>query len=277
VAFNGDNFLVVWRSYGPCQKGAPIGHGQYRVYGARVAPDGKVVDSKSLALGPDLHWSITTCEPPRVASAGGKWLVCWGACGNMPPGSFPCAVCGLFVATVAADGKSTMSQPIKDNATVGGVQAPVTVISNGKDGYFISWSACPRGGRDCGSGYPYGAASFDLDGKQTGSTELGRKHATPIRMPAAAWDGKGYLMVYWRANSMSPNYGFPEHTNQVVAHLVAADGKYEGATEVSSGKPNPTCAPAACGDGKGNTLVVYERHPDKAGETILVAAKLVKR
>jgi hypothetical protein len=68
AAFNGDSFLVVWRSYGPCQKGAPISHGQYRVYGARVTPDGKVVDSQPLALTDlNFHWSITTSEPPRVA------------------------------------------------------------------------------------------------------------------------------------------------------------------------------------------------------------------
>jgi hypothetical protein len=35
--------------------------------------------------------------------------------------------------------------------------------------------------------------------------------------------------------------------------------------------------PAGAGDGKGNTLVVWERHPDKAGDTILIGAKLIKR
>ena len=47
--------------------------------------------------------------------------------------------------------------------------------------------------------------------------------------------------------------------------------------EVSSGKPNPAYFPAAVGNGKGKTLVVYERHPAKAGDTILIAARLVKR
>ena len=46
------------------------------------------------------------------------------------------------------------------------------------------------------------------------------------------------------------------------------------------GAGNPPYAPEACGDGKGNTLVVYERHPaaaDPPDALILIAVRLVKR
>ena len=46
------------------------------------------------------------------------------------------------------------------------------------------------------------------------------------------------------------------------------------------GTDKPPYIPEAAGDGKGNTLVVYERHPadnDPPDAPIVIAAKLVKR
>jgi hypothetical protein len=70
----------------------------------------------------------------------------------------------------------------------------------------------------------------------------------------------------------------------VAVHLIAADGKYEGRAEISSTAGyddktplNPPFAPAACGGGDGKTLVVYEKHPARAGDGSVIAARMVRR
>jgi hypothetical protein len=266
VAFNGENFLVAWRSW----EG-----NKYVAGGARVSSDGKVLDAARLALSPGLHPGVGVGEP-KVASAGGKWIVGWASRGYGSPDGGGSGPNGLYVSVVTADGKATLSHVIK-NQGMDNVKSPATAASNGKDGYLFSWYNGTTGGRSGpGHGMPFGAALCDLDGKQTGMTIFGGPKAF-VQMPAAACDGKGYLVVRWVGSRRNPNGGFPEDTNKIAAFLIAPDGKFEGSVEVSSGKPNPSYAPAAAGDGKGGTLVVWERHPEKAGDTILIAAKLVKR
>lgn len=81
----------------------------------------------------------------------------------------------------------------------------------------------------------------------------------------------------WIGRCRQPGLGIHEHVNRIVAHLISLDGKYEGILEISSGNPNPGYMPSGCGDGNGNAIVVYERHPEKTGERILIAARLIKR
>ncbi len=268
VAFNGENFLVAWRSW---EKD------KYMAAGARVSPDGKVLDASPLPLSAGMPQHSGAGEL-KVASAGGKWMVGWASRSYAPPGAPPGAT-GLFMAAVGADGKAVLSHAIK-NQGMDNVKSPVTVASDGNGGYLFSWYNGTTGGRSgTQHGMPYGAALFDASGKLTATTVLGGPKAY-VRMPAAAFDGKGYLIAHWLGHRRDPNSGFPEDTNKIIVFLVAADGKYEGQVEVSSGKPNPSYAPAAAGDGKGNALVVYERHPadaDPPETSIHIAARLLKR
>jgi hypothetical protein len=119
-------------------------------------------------------------------------------------------------------------------------------------------------------------ATGNLDGP---ATEVELYGAGCCRMPSGDWyileeDVHCGLYKYERKR---PGLGVPDHVNRIVAHMVAEGGAYEGAVEISGGKPNPGYMPAGCGDGQGNTLVVYERHPDKAGEPILIAGKILRR
>ena len=131
-------------------------------------------------------------------------------------------------------------------------------------------------------GFPYGAILLDAQGKQLGTCDLDTG-ANAIDRPAAAWDGKGWAIACYDGAPVFPGPGHKaraEPLSRIVIRLVSAEGTYEGVYEVSSGKPNPAYAPAACGDGKGNTLVVWERHPadaDPLDAPILIAARIVKR
>ena len=71
-----------------------------------------------------------------------------------------------------------------------------------------------------------GAARCDLDGKVTGTTELGGKKVM-MRLPASAWDGKGYLVINWlegnprkiAALGWEPQVSFEEGVAKVVADI----------------------------------------------------------
>jgi hypothetical protein len=271
VAFNGENFLVAWRSW----EG-----NKYLAAGARVSSDGKVLDATPLALSPGLK-AETGVGEPKVASAGGKWIVAWASRGYGSPGA-PGGPAGLFVSVVTGDGKAALSHMIK-NQGMDNVKSPATAASNGKDGFLFSWYNGTTGGRSgSGHGMPYGAALCDLDGKQTGTTVLGGPKAH-IQMPSATFDGRGYAVAFYVGGRRHRDQG-GGLTNTVAVHLIAADGKYEGRAEISSTAGyddktplNPPFAPAACGGGDGKTLVVYEKHPARAGDGSVIAARMVRR
>jgi hypothetical protein len=275
VAWGGENFLVAWRSY----EG-----NRYFAYGARIASEGKLLDAKPLALSP-AAWlgdgRLSVGYQLRVDSAGGKWMVGWANSSNRKsgdPGYGEQAANGLCGAVVSADGRVTTHRLFQNREGGGSISAPIAMASNGKDEFIFSWYTGASGGRGgSGTDKEGGALRVSIDGKTLGFVKNGR---SGMPRPAAAWDGKGYLLVSWQGFPTKPKEG-----NAIVGDLIAADGKFEGKLDVvpvvkPGGAGNPPYAPEAAGDGKGNTLVVYERHPadnDPPDATIVVAAKLVMR
>lgn len=269
VAFNGRHWLAVWRSFVA---------GKYVGFGVRIGLDGKPVDAAPIKVGEEKGANLSVGELRVGATTDGQWLAAWVS--RVSSLSYPAGGGepeGLYASSISADGRATTSQLCRRGEGDGQPKPPVTLASNGKDAYLLSWFNSGTGSRSGPqSGMPYGALRTNAEGKVLNTTELGGKKVE-IKQPAAAWDGKGYLVAFWDGQRADPGRGVPRHLNRVVAHLVAEDGKYEGVIEISPGDPNPAYAPAACGDGKGNCLVVYERHPDKPGDKILIAARVVKR
>ena len=267
IAFNGTNWLIVWRSFD---------QGRYWGHGARVSTMGRVMDSSPLKIAEEKHRESSVGEM-ALANVGGNWLAGWitrtSSHKNPAGGGGPH---GIRTTLITADGKASTHE-IYRNKGMNQAQPPVAIVSNGKDECLLSWRNATTGGRSgTHRGMPYGALRVDAQGKQIGTTVLGGPKAY-IRQPAAVCDGKGYMVVYWHGWRYDPNRGYKEHTNRIDAHLIAADGKYEKKIEISSGKPNPGYAPAGCGAGDGKALIVYERHPTKAGDTILIAVRPVSR
>jgi hypothetical protein len=290
---DGGSWLVAWRSYELTPNAWPAPHptvklNRYLAFGVRVGSDGKVRDAKPIGIGSFMKHGSSVTEP-RVAStastastgsgqagsgqAGSGWLVAWMGT-SLIHGQTQWFRWGVYTTVVTADGQAKQVDTFDSPP---GPNAPVTIASNGKDGCLIAWDNHGTGGRS-GAHQTDHALRTDFQGKDLGHLLLssGTRKDIPIWQSAAAWDGKGYVVAGWDGNIRSGDGSRP-YVSRVVAHLVSDDGKYEGVVEVSSGKPNPGYFPAACGDGKGNTLVVYERHPEKPGDTILIAAKLVKR
>jgi hypothetical protein len=272
VTWNGENFLVIWRNW--VAEGGAGDINKYMSQGARVSPDGKLLDAAPTTIYKAKYWTVVV-GPTCVTACGGQWLVVIATnyTGTNRPGS---AEHGMHVVRVGADGKVAGSEQIMNNEARR--QTPVAAAGDGKSGCLVSWSNHQCMGRAGATG-PYGAIRIGPDGKRLGTVVLG----TPVvqrYFTSVAWDGKGYLVTYWdgQAKGVIWNGQYEEPINFVRGQLVSADGKYEGAVEiVPTGGANPPYAPSSAGDGRGSTLVVYERHPDKAGETILIATRLVKR
>ncbi len=276
AAWGKDSWLVAWRSYELTPNAWPAPHptvklNRYLARGARVASDGKVRDAKPIGIASMLKHGSSVTEP-RVVSTGSGWLVAWMGTALIT-GQGQWFRRGVYTTVVTAEGQAT---PV-DTFDGRGPRGPATIASNGKDGCLIAWNNHGTGGRS-GPGETDHALRTDFQGKDLGHLLLssGTRKRIPIRQSAAAWDGKGYLVVCWdggRGRSGPRTVFF----SRIRGHLVSGDGMYEGAVEVSSGKPNPAYFPAAAGNGKGKTLVVYERHPAKPGDTILIAARVVSR
>jgi hypothetical protein len=267
VAFNGEHFLVVWRSFEA---------GKYAGRGVRVTVDGKLVDKQPINIGDEKHYNRSVGEL-RTGTLGDKWVIAWvsrpSSLTSPAGGGGPT---GLYISMLAPAGMVTNIQ-LGTSKDMNQFKPPVTLASNGKDYFLLSWfNSCTGGRSGPASGMPYGAMVVNAEGKITSTVVLGTPKAE-IRQPSAVWDGKGWLILDWSGQCRQPGLGIPEHVNRIVAYIISADGKYEQIVEISSGKPNPGYMPSGCGDGAGNTLVVYERHPEKAGECILIGSRLLRR
>lgn len=266
VAFNKEHFLVVWRSFEA---------GKYAARGVRVTADGKLLDIQPIKIADEKGYNRSVGEL-RVGANSDKWMIAWvsrpSSLLSPAGGGDPT---GLYISMVTTeDTVSTIQLGI--GREMNQFKPPVTLASNGKDACLLSWfNSCTGGRSGPASGMPYGAMIVNSEGKIT-TVVLGTPKAE-IRQPTAVWDGKGWMVLDWVGQCRQPGRGIPDHVNRIVAHLISLDGKYEGIIEISSGKPNPGYMPSGCGDGSGNTIVVYERHPEKAGESILIGARLIKR
>lgn len=260
VAFDGQNWLVVWRHYAS----------GYVVRGARVSTAGQVLDASPIVIA-DSPGSGVSIGEPRVLAVAGKWLVLWNTRRAVPVGSPAPGGEGFYTSIVTANGAVTQIA-----TTQWVTKWSITAATNGTE-CLVSWFNGSTGGGRSGpqSGRSYGALRVGSAGQLLGTTDLGAQFVE-IKQPAAVWDGKGYMVVYWDGRPPKPSIG-QLTTNRIVAHLVASDGSYVGASVIDSGDPNPAHMPAAAAGGVGNTLVVYEHHPDVAGGTILIAARLLQR
>lgn len=271
AAWNGEQWLVIWRAW----QGD-----RYAVRGARVAADGKVLDPEGLKIT-DGPGGARGAAEPHVVAVGGKWLVGWGTRALQPVGGGGGGQAGFFTNAVSGDGQAGPAACAAKNQGMDNVMCPTTLASDGKAGCLASWSNRSQGGRSgTQHGMPYGALRVDGDGKLLGTVELGGREVG-VAQPSAAWDGKGYVVAFY--------WGYVRHRDHgggfsrvVATHLVSAEGGYEGKVEVASAigadeGASPPYAPAACGDGQGNCLVVYEKHPARAGDPILIAGRLIRR
>jgi hypothetical protein len=230
VAWNGQNWLVVWTSRTPGQFFSTLG-----VYAARVSPAGQLLDDPPIAISDTLAFDE---REPVVASDGVRWAVVWkgliaqgtdavrgclvdasgipdaprdffqtvGGVGFYIPWNFELAFAGgryLFVSEHMRQGRSdddVLGQLFDGNLVkVGGEFAISTnpwnqnraaVASNGA-GFFVTWCDEQMWGEVRGSPVTAGGVVTVPDGAVYQTAMYGS-----YPYPAAGWDGANWIAAW---------------------------------------------------------------------------------
>jgi hypothetical protein len=276
VAAGGRGGLVVWRD----ERNDPSGD----IYGARVSPDGDVLDPGGLALyaGPE------PAGAPAIASDGIGYLIVWY-------GYVEDTICSIRAIRVAQDG-TVLDQPAIDIITRSwGLDSPAVAFDG--TNYMVVWQdycdsewriSGMRVGRDGtvldpqpfrisqgrygqfepaiafdGTNYlvvwmgVWGASSWDICGARVDvDGRVLDPSGFPIastaggeRSPAVAFDGTNYLVAWWGPESKSGD--------SIAAARVAPDGTLLDPAGIAvSTTFTYGCAPVVAASG-GNNLVVW--------------------
>ncbi len=291
VAWDGKTFVIVWHDIRNGKK--------YNVYAARVSAEGKVLDADGIKVSTG-HWS--SYDPSVASSGNGKSFVFWSCCnfGDFSRGSPPAV--GLFL----IDGKS--SEPTykgKERTTMGKAQpggnntpsflaaAPSTGSGQGKDAYLMAW----RNERPCGRGngdMNVNAYVFNAQGKWGPKLTLGGQ-GHRIMSADLVWDGSAFVAAWTEFRVKDDRY-YPSYEH-VFASRISIAGKLVGAVRLvagsstnpkgwhygrnqmgrAAGKPEPPAMNACvASDGKGTTLIAYEKHPKTGDVPIKIAFRMLK-
>src|SRR3954468_1155964 len=182
VAFDGTNYLAVWNQN---TAGVPT------VYGARVTPDGTVLDQSGFAISAAGGWG------PAVAFDGTNYLVVFGNAGQIEG------------ARVSPDG-TVLDPGGIPISTRPDVERSPTLAFDGTN-YLVVWSSAAQG-----TGYdevwsarvsPSGAV-LDPSGM-----EIAVRPGFFETSPSVAFDGTNYLVVWSEAEC-----------NRILGRLVSQDG-----------------------------------------------------
>jgi len=260
VAWDGKAFVVVWQDF---RSGS-----FYEVYGGRVSAEGKALDPggvKLAAANGAKHQRYT----PAVASTGeGRSFVVWaGGHGRRADAG------GVFV----SDGKPAGSVAYKDVDTrghgPGGPSNPVSLAASPK-GYMAAWRTSAPISRG-NTGGKSTAAVLGADGALKKRLFLAGKSHRPHETDVA-WDGASFVGVWYefmtagRGTKARPHYA-------VHAARISPAGEPVGETlAVAGSQPTPACYAAVASDGKGTTLIAYEKHPATGDVPIKIGFRMLK-
>lgn len=258
VAFDGKDFLVVWQDFST---------GKYAIHGARVSTDGKALDEKPIVLGDSGNGQYHRITPAVSSLGDGRSTVFWVANSTTNARREPSG--GCFV----RDGKIEKTFEFQGHHYAAPVNPAALAV--GPKGFVVAWRNNAAVGRGCPSRNA-NAAFFSPEGEKEPSDDKGSKGAFRlsgnIADPALVWDGARFVAAWHE--TVKPNKSYP--TDRVMLATVSPDGKPAPAgTEVAGTQASPACGAALAANGKGLTLVVYERHPDNAETPIKVAYRLL--
>ncbi|MEI7732264.1 MAG: immunoglobulin domain-containing protein [Verrucomicrobiota bacterium] len=166
VAFDGDNFLVIWAD-------ARAGANQSTVYGRFVTQDGKLTGSE-LRLGEDTHYQ----EFPAVAFGGSHYYVTWQ---SQVGDQF-----NVYGRLVEKNG--SMAQPFQLNQSGSAKANPMTLASDGNR-FFALWNIW----RSDQSAWLLYSVAISQDGAPLSSETPTATDAGSQIHPFLASDGNNYL------------------------------------------------------------------------------------
>jgi hypothetical protein len=181
VAFDGDNFLVVW-----AQTETPEA-----IWGTRITPQGTILDASAFKIANDAGG--TQMSPPTVAFAGGNYLVAWTDSSN--PNS-------NLVGVRVSPNRTILDATPFAITSVAGVQSP-PAIGASSDQFLVSWIDNRNGSNETfarrisSQGTLLGTGPINLGVAAASETQGGITFVIP---PAVASDKSQYL-VTWGAPS----------------------------------------------------------------------------
>jgi len=233
VAFGGGQYLVAWRE-GWHGKG-----GSARVYAARVSAEGKVLDAKGIEVAP-VATPGGPQERPRVAFAGGVFLVVWQDLRNGKDYDV------LAARVDAASGKVLDREPLRVAAGPR-TQALPDVASHG-NGFLVVWQGLAGEEADY-RGY---AAPVSADGVVGPAVETGL-----APQPRVAWNGERFLGAAAQAHGT--------FTGNVRVVPLDTAGKPQGKEAVALGGTKAAVFSVTGVPGRGWVVVSHRSPPDPWG------------
>jgi hypothetical protein len=270
VIFDGTSFLVAWedRRDGKC----------YEIYGARVSPEGKVLDAggvKLVGLKDDKERSGFDRSMPALASSGdGRTLLVWhGTKYWVGSGT---GAGSVFVKDGKVEKDNGDLQGIQDrNGGIGGGGrggSPISACA-GKEGYLVLWRNHRPVGRGGGGDGSNCALFIDKDGKWNKGESLSLSGKPHVAMdPEAAWDGSGFVAA-WGEQPGAKGKGVWD-----VVGAARTDGRGQpagGAIAVAGSMESPAARPCVASDGAGVSLIAYEKHPATADVPVKIGFRVL--
>lgn len=256
VAWDGKAFQIVWQDY-RCGD-------RYEVYGARVSPEGKVLDEDGnlLVTQKDRH----RYNPVVAPAAEGKSFVIWN--GDIRLGTGTIAG-GVFL----TDGKVNTSVAIDSGGRKHGpgFEWVPLCLSRGPKNHFVAWTTDNTLGRD-GRPAHVNAMVLDEEGKPTATLLVGGKEQR-IRDPEAFWDGEAFVTLWHEAVQEGKEKSL---SDAVFTSRISPEGKVTGLTRLAGSFAAPAAQACVASDGAGLSLAAYEQHPEKPETPIQIAVRLLK-
>jgi hypothetical protein len=181
VAFDGTNHMVVWADY---RSGT-----SYDIYGARVAPDGTVLDQAGIVISA----AAGDQEAPAVAFGGTSYLVVWRDTRN---GSYD-----IYGARLSPGGEVLDAEAIP--ITIAGNSQTDASVAFGDSTYLVVWTDSRNGTEDVyGTRVTGAGAVLDSAGIAI-STASGAQH-----YPSVAYQGTLWLVAWQDSRNGQPDiYG----------------------------------------------------------------------
>ena len=209
LAFDGSRFLVVWTA---------AGSGFGNIYGARIAPTGKVLDPKGFVISSGSKGR----SDPAVAFDGTRYLIAWS---EEAPDDYD-----IFATRVSPEGKALDPKPIRISR--GGHAWDAPTVAFGDENYLVAWTNW-----ETGYYQEIRAARVSPDGT---ALDPGGLVIPPLQSETdnngqfVAFDGSNYLVV-WSQEEVEPDPLMG--TGDVYSARVTTDGAVLDAvgTPISTG------------------------------------------
>lgn len=167
VAFDNSNYMVVWSDYRISNR--------VHIYGARVTPEGTVIDPNGILIGPDTE---TLQFEPSITFTGTRFFVVW----SHHSASF--AVAGRFVNCDGSLGDTIRIANIVD-------EAYKTDVAYDGSNFLVVWTQYP--------GFLKGQRVSN-DGTLMGTPFIIATNVTTLGSGSLCFDGNNYMVVYTMRN-----------------------------------------------------------------------------